>query len=123
MIKTHSHGQEEGRRQSRRCRYVKHPLSGLPCPAEGVESNSGKIILTTFADDVLKVDKTTVLQEARVFDETPIKPRRCCLILTKLISLVASGERLTPLEATDTFFRVTKLFQSNDVSNIGRMID
>ena len=67
-------------------------------------------------DEFLKIDKSTVLQECRVFNETPIKPRRCCLILTKLIALITSGESISNTEATDAFFSVTKLFQSSDPS-------
>ena len=34
------------------------------------------------------LDKSTVLQEARVFNETPIRAGRCCLTLTKVCLLM-----------------------------------
>ncbi|CAG9862394.1 unnamed protein product [Phyllotreta striolata] len=61
------------------------------------------------------IEKTTVLQEARVFNETSVNPRKCTLILTKLLYLLNQGEALNVKEATDVFFAMTKLFQSKDV--------
>ncbi|CAG0894487.1 unnamed protein product [Darwinula stevensoni] len=61
------------------------------------------------------LDKTTVLQEARLFNETPVNPRKCTQILTKILYLLMQGEELGTREATDTFFAMTKLFQSKDI--------
>lgn len=60
------------------------------------------------------IQKTTVLQEARTFNETPLNPRKCAHILTKLIYLLNQGEQLGTVEATEAFFAMTKLFQSSD---------
>ncbi|VDP05440.1 unnamed protein product [Soboliphyme baturini] len=60
-------------------------------------------------------DKTMVIQEARIFNETPINSRKSCLILTKLLYLIYQGEQLSRSEATEVFFSVTKLWQSKDV--------
>ncbi|GFY78140.1 coatomer subunit gamma-2 [Trichonephila inaurata madagascariensis] len=60
------------------------------------------------------LEKTTVLQEARTFNETPLNPRKCAHILTKVIYLLNQGEQLGTVEATEAFFAMTKLFQSND---------
>ncbi|KAJ3191991.1 Coatomer subunit gamma-1, partial [Entophlyctis luteolus] len=60
------------------------------------------------------IDRSTVLQEARVFNETPINPRRCRQTLTKILYLIYQSERLQTKEATETFFSITKLFQSQD---------
>ncbi|CAG8635996.1 11154_t:CDS:2, partial [Paraglomus occultum] len=60
------------------------------------------------------LDKTTVLQEARVFNDTPISPRKCRLLLTKIVYLLHLGETMATQEATELFFSVTKLFQSKD---------
>ncbi|XP_054713331.1 coatomer subunit gamma-2-like isoform X2 [Uloborus diversus] len=60
------------------------------------------------------LEKTTVLQEARTFNDTPLNPRKCAHILTKVIYLLNQGEQLGTVEATETFFAMTKLFQSND---------
>ena len=58
-----------------------------------------------------------MVQEARsVFNATPVNPRKCQIILTKLLFIISKGETLGPNEATDTFFAMTKLFQSHDVS-------
>ena len=70
--------------------------------------------LNPYAD----IDKTAVLQEARVFhDATHVRmhPKRCCMLLTKLLYLLGQGEKFAPSETTDVFFGVTKLFQSQDV--------
>uniref|UniRef100_A0A452IT03 Coatomer subunit gamma-2 n=1 Tax=Gopherus agassizii TaxID=38772 RepID=A0A452IT03_9SAUR len=66
------------------------------------------------------LEKSAVLQEARVFNETPINPRKCAHILTKILYLINQGEHLGVMEATESFFAMTKLFQSNDVSLILR---
>lgn len=36
----------------------------------------------------LNLDKTTVLQEARTFNDTPVNPRKCTHILTKILYLI-----------------------------------
>lgn len=59
-------------------------------------------------------DKTTVIQEARVFNESPISPRKCRILLTKIIYLLYIGESFGTQEATALFFGVTKLFQHKD---------
>ncbi|RLV88766.1 hypothetical protein DV515_00015304 [Chloebia gouldiae] len=61
------------------------------------------------------LEKSAVLQEARLFNETPINPRRCLHILTKILYLLNQGEHLGTTEATEAFFAMTRLFQSNDV--------
>ncbi|KAL0809289.1 hypothetical protein ABMA28_011505 [Loxostege sticticalis] len=61
------------------------------------------------------LDKTIVLQEARYFNQSPVNPRKCSLILTKILYLLNQGEKFTTQEATEAFFATTKLFQSKDV--------
>ncbi|XP_071442422.1 coatomer subunit gamma [Hetaerina americana] len=61
------------------------------------------------------LEKTTVLQEARTFNDTPVNPRKCTHILTKILYLLNQGEQFGTAEATGAFFSVTKLFQSKDV--------
>ncbi|XP_022195844.1 coatomer subunit gamma [Nilaparvata lugens] len=61
------------------------------------------------------LEKTSVLQEARTFNDTPVNPRKCTHILTKILYLLNQGEQLGCTEATEVFFAVTKLFQSKDV--------
>ncbi|KAM9325349.1 coatomer subunit gamma-1 [Gastrophryne carolinensis] len=60
------------------------------------------------------LEKSAVLQEARLFNETPINPRKCAHILTKILYLINQGEHMGATEATEAFFAMTKLFQSND---------
>lgn len=57
-----------------------------------------------------------MIQEARVFNETPISPRKCRILLTKIVYLLYVGETFGTQEATTLFFGVTKLFQHKDVS-------
>uniref|UniRef100_A0A646QGL4 Coatomer subunit gamma n=1 Tax=Hemiscolopendra marginata TaxID=943146 RepID=A0A646QGL4_9MYRI len=61
------------------------------------------------------LEKTTVLQEARTFNETPVNPRKCTHILTKILYLLNQGEHFGVNEATEAFFAITKLFQSKDI--------
>ncbi|XP_057341774.1 coatomer subunit gamma [Microplitis mediator] len=61
------------------------------------------------------LEKTTVLQEARTFNDTPVNPRKCAHILTKILYLLMQGVQLGTTEATEAFFAMTKLFQSRDV--------
>lgn len=62
-------------------------------------------------------DKSTVIQEARCFNESPIQPRKCRALLTRIVYLLYVGETFTTQEATTLFFGVTKLFQHKDVSS------
>lgn len=70
------------------------------------------------------LEKATVLLECRVFHDASVvtqNPRRCCLLLTKLLFLLVKGDTFTSSEITEVFFGVTKLFQSSDV-NLRRMM-
>jgi len=60
------------------------------------------------------LEKTSVLQEARLFNETPVNPRKCTAVLTKILYLLNQGEILGTTEATECFFAITKLFQASD---------
>jgi coatomer protein complex subunit gamma len=62
------------------------------------------------------LDKTMVLQEAKVFNESPIRPKQCRFILSKILYLLNTGESFSTKEATELFFAITKLFLSKDVS-------
>ncbi|OCK77040.1 coatomer subunit gamma [Lepidopterella palustris CBS 459.81] len=64
----------------------------------------------------LVVDKTAVFQEARAFNATPISPRRCRIILTKLALLLFTGDSFSRQESTTLFFGISKLFQNKDGS-------
>ncbi|KAI6133616.1 coatomer subunit gamma [Pisolithus croceorrhizus] len=59
-------------------------------------------------------NKTTIIQEARVFNESPISPRKCRALLTRIVYLLYIGESLSSQEATTLFFGTTKLFQHKD---------
>lgn len=61
-------------------------------------------------------DKASVVQEARVFNETPISPRKCRIVLTKVLYLLYTGETFGRQEATSLFFGCTKLFQNRDAA-------
>ncbi|KAF2861481.1 Coatomer, gamma subunit [Piedraia hortae CBS 480.64] len=65
---------------------------------------------------VVKVDRTSVFQEARVFNTSAISPRRCRILLTKIALLLFTGERFPTNEATDLFFGISKLFQNKDAA-------
>ncbi|KAI0032763.1 coatomer subunit gamma [Vararia minispora EC-137] len=59
-------------------------------------------------------NKTTIIQEARVFNESPISPRKCRALLTRIVYLLYIGETFGTQEATTLFFGTTKLFQHKD---------
>lgn len=67
------------------------------------------------------LDKGSVLQEVRIFNEPQLDARQCAQVVTKLLYLLNQGESLTKTEATEVFFATTKLFQSTDVS-LRRMV-
>ncbi|KAF8433518.1 adaptin N terminal region-domain-containing protein [Boletus edulis BED1] len=59
-------------------------------------------------------NKTTIIQEARVFNDSPISPRKCRALLTRIVYLLYIGENFSSQEATTLFFGTTKLFQHKD---------
>ncbi|XP_024376608.1 coatomer subunit gamma-2 [Physcomitrium patens] len=67
------------------------------------------------------IEKSAVLQEARVFNDRELDARRCAQVITKLLYLINQGETFTKNEATDVFFATTKLFQSKDIG-LRRMV-
>ncbi|KMZ56280.1 Coatomer subunit gamma-2 [Zostera marina] len=69
----------------------------------------------------LGIEKSAVLQEARVFNDPQLDSRRCSQAIIKLLYLLNQGETFTKIEATDVFFSVTKLFQSKD-SGLRRLV-
>jgi coatomer protein complex subunit gamma len=60
------------------------------------------------------VDKSTLLQEVRCFNDAQLNSRKCCTVITKLLYLLSQGEKFTSTESTEVFFSVTKLFQSKE---------
>jgi len=60
------------------------------------------------------LDRSAAIQDAREFNNTPIKPARCVDILTKILYLINQGDIFNADEATSTFFAMTKLFQHQD---------
>ncbi|KAG6039000.1 hypothetical protein E4U41_003355 [Claviceps citrina] len=65
---------------------------------------------------LVKVDRSQVFQEARIFNEGTIQPRRCRILLTKLALLLYTGDKFPTNEATTLFFGISKLFQNKDAS-------
>jgi hypothetical protein len=53
---------------------------------------------------------------ARKFNESPISPRKCRQLLTKISVLLFTGEKFPTTEATTLFFGISKLFQNKDPS-------
>ncbi|XP_073525883.1 uncharacterized protein [Phyllobates terribilis] len=69
----------------------------------------------------LGIEKGAVLQDARVFNDPQLDPRKCSQVITKLLYLLNQGNAFTKVEATEVFFSVTKLFQSKD-TGLRRMV-
>lgn len=59
---------------------------------------------------------STNTSPARLFNSSPIQPRRCRVLLTKIALLLYTGERFPTNEATTLFFGISKLFQNKDAS-------
>lgn len=59
-------------------------------------------------------EKSSILQETRCFSEAHLNSKKCCTVLTKVLNMINSGERLTDQEWSDLFFGITRLFQSNN---------
>lgn len=59
---------------------------------------------------------TANISEARLFNNSPISPRRCRTLLTKIAVLFFTGEKFPTNEATELFFGISKLFQNKDPS-------
>lgn len=51
-----------------------------------------------------------------MFNSSPIQPRRCRVLLTKIALLLYTGEKFPTTEATTLFFGISKLFQNKDAS-------
>eukprot|EP01083_Nonionella_stella_P086229 239417_1 len=68
-----------------------------------------------------RVQKSQVLNEAKIFHQTPIDSNVCRQVIVEILFLLSQGEELTPTEATDVFFGCTKLFQSTN-PNLRRLV-
>lgn len=51
-----------------------------------------------------------------MFNTSPISPRRCRILLTKIALLLFTGEKFPTNEATSLFFGISKLFQNKDAA-------
>jgi coatomer protein complex subunit gamma len=59
------------------------------------------------------LDKSMVLQRAKIFNESQLSTRNCMEALVKVLCLLYQGnQHLTKAEATELFFATTRLFQS-----------
>lgn len=57
-------------------------------------------------------DKMTVYQDClNKFNESPVNPKACRQLISKLLELLAHGETFPRQEATTLFFSISKLFQ------------
>ncbi|CCF56260.1 hypothetical protein KAFR_0A08260 [Kazachstania africana CBS 2517] len=57
-------------------------------------------------------DKMTIYQDCmNKFNESPISPKRCRILISRLLRLLLNGETFPETEATALFFSISKLFQ------------
>ncbi|CAL9738079.1 coatomer subunit gamma [Monosporozyma servazzii] len=62
-------------------------------------------------------DKMTIYQDCmNTFNESPVNPKRCRVLISRLLRLLANGETFPESEATALFFSVSKLFQHQNDS-------
>lgn len=81
------------------------------CALIGLQSfRKVRSVLPTVQNDLLTMDL------ARLFNSSPISPRRCRILLTKIALLLFTGEKFPTNEATSLFFGISKLFQNKDAS-------
>lgn len=59
------------------------------------------------------LEKTSALQQCRVFNDVRLDISACLRSMTQCLYLMCTGTTLTEMEATDLFFMSTKLLQSN----------
>lgn len=64
----------------------------------------------------MRIELTGILAIARLFNSSPIQPRKCRILLTKIALLLYTGEKFPTNEATTLFFGISKLFQNKDAS-------
>jgi coatomer subunit gamma len=62
----------------------------------------------------MKLNKSTLMQESRAFNDVKLDVPKCQTILCKIIYLLNQGETFTENEAVEIFFNVTKLFNCPD---------
>ncbi|SMY29779.1 unnamed protein product [Zymoseptoria tritici ST99CH_1A5] len=101
------------------CHYIHTaPLSLCSDQSKSPRNRVGMSQYKKDEDDnaVLKVDRVSIYQEARVFNTSPVSPRRCRILLTKIALLLFTGEKFPVNEATSLFFGISKLFQNKDAS-------
>lgn len=69
------------------------------------------------ADSSVLPDKMSVYQEClQACNASPIQPKKCRKLLSKLLRLFYSGETFPKTESTSLFFSISKLFHNNDPS-------
>lgn len=82
----------------------------------GDDEDAAEVYVSPFAG----IEKSSVLQEAaHLFNDSNTvlrAPQKCVAVITKLLFLLAQGESFGGNEASDVFFAVTKLFQSQDLA-------
>ena len=86
-------------------------MKELSSMREKLKDEDAEFVVSQYAG----LEKSAVLQDCRKFNDANFvskRPSACCELLTKLLYLLAQGEAFTPSEATDVFFGVTRLFQS-----------
>ncbi|KAF7372591.1 Coatomer subunit gamma [Mycena venus] len=59
--------------------------------------------------------KTIIIQEARVFNESPLSPLKCRALLTRIMYLLYVGKTFSTMTL---FFGTTKLFQHKDMRRV-----
>ncbi len=65
---------------------------------------------------LLPVSRANFRCTARLFNKSPISPRKCRILLTKIVLLLFTGEKFPTNEATSLFVGISKLFQNKDPS-------
>ncbi|KAI9891382.1 MAG: Coatomer subunit gamma-2 [Vezdaea aestivalis] len=62
------------------------------------------------------IEQAIAKVDPRLFNRSPISPRECRILLTKIGLLLFTGEKFPTNEATSLFFGISKLFQNKDAS-------
>lgn len=112
-----------------------HSTRGMPRKRDEEAGSSGKASISIFSHPVTalgevglfgNLDKSRVVQDVRIFSESPLNIRRCCSLLTRALYLlyhhqsqsnagsISRNDAFDRAEATAIFFAVTKAFQCKD---------
>jgi coatomer protein complex subunit gamma len=68
---------------------------------------------TEFRDEYTNLNKSTLVQKSKVFNDRKLNEKECVDLLNKVCFVLNQGEDFQGQDKSSLFFNVTKLFQTN----------